>query len=159
MNCGKSDVVHGSLAWFELRVELKSFATADGAAIAPAEDQQVPAGLWEALLTSSSSKNRPSGKLLSSFDNSVVSVATEVAQGILVNKYDLLCPRPGCGSIILKKEVGELVERASEQVTFVLQLFGWDTGLTFSYSFNPLRSLRFHSLHRFLRQNKQLNGG
>ena len=35
--------------------------------------------------------------------------------GILTNKYDLLCPR-GCRSIILKRGAGQLVERSGIQV-------------------------------------------
>ena len=32
------------------------------------------------------------------------------------NKFDLLCPRPGCGSIILKNEVATLVTREGVQI-------------------------------------------
>ena len=35
------------------------------------------------------------------------------AQGLPSNKYDLLCPRLGCGSVILKNGVATLVERES----------------------------------------------
>ncbi|KAF5354037.1 hypothetical protein D9756_007183 [Leucocoprinus leucothites] len=129
-NLGKSDVVHGSLPWYELRAELKSATATAGSASqhsdsstplpvvenspgAPQPDQQIPEGLWEALLRSSSSKNH--GRLLSSFD-SVTSVTIEATPGTPVNKFDLLCPREGCGSVILKEGVGRWVERASEQL-------------------------------------------
>ncbi|KXN85656.1 hypothetical protein AN958_10993 [Leucoagaricus sp. SymC.cos] len=134
-NLGKSEVVHGSLPWYELQVELKDgadSATASknaapsllspvtgGVAEANQGNQQIPAGLWEALSRGSSRSNRPDGMLLSSFDKPMVSVTIEANQGTLVNKYDLLCPRPGCGSVILKEGVGEWVEKASEQVTLI----------------------------------------
>lgn len=35
--------------------------------------------------------------------------------GVLTNKYDLLCPR-GCRSVILKRGVGQLVERSGIEV-------------------------------------------
>ncbi|KAH0828627.1 Mss4-like protein [Lanmaoa asiatica] len=35
----------------------------------------------------------------------------ESEEGVLTNKYDLLCPR-GCRSVILKRGVGKLVERS-----------------------------------------------
>ena len=35
--------------------------------------------------------------------------------GVLTNKYDLLCPR-GCRSVILKRGIGQLVERSGIEV-------------------------------------------
>ncbi|KAJ3576014.1 hypothetical protein NP233_g702 [Leucocoprinus birnbaumii] len=136
INIGKSDVVHGALPWYELRVELRRNLNTWGGSTINALDfptiptvtdekkaisasthieqqEQIPAGVWEALLRSSSSKN--TGRLLSSFD-SVTSVVTEATPGTMVNKFDLLCPRDGCGSVILKEGVGRWVERGSEQI-------------------------------------------
>jgi hypothetical protein len=39
-----------------------------------------------------------------------------------VNKFDLLCPRDGCGSVILKNGVAKLIEAASVQVVFIFRL-------------------------------------
>ncbi|KAF9451558.1 acyl-CoA N-acyltransferase [Macrolepiota fuliginosa MF-IS2] len=134
-NLGKSGVVHGSLPWYELRVDLiKSdpsilgttaptttslVSTIDVAAMPPAQQgsQQIPAGLWEALSRDSSRKNRPTGKPLVSFENGLDDVIASAGEGTSTNKFDLLCLRPGCGSIILKAGVATWVERASEQVS------------------------------------------
>lgn len=124
---GTSEVVYGSSPWYELRAEIPKNMTevlgsTDNAAgstpsspvnSTPKTYQQVPEGVWDALLRSSPSGR--TGRLLSSFD-SIVSVTTQTASGSLMNKFDLLCPREGCGSIILKEGVGKWVERASEQV-------------------------------------------
>ncbi|KAJ3736015.1 Mss4-like protein [Lentinula guzmanii] len=75
---------------------------------------QLPAGLLEAL-QASSSRSRPTPHPLSSFANGISDV-TETIDGETVNKCDLLCPRPGCGSIILKKGVATLEERESLQI-------------------------------------------
>eukprot|EP00918_Siedleckia_nematoides_P041072 GHVU01089138.1.p1 GENE.GHVU01089138.1~~GHVU01089138.1.p1 ORF type:complete len:170 (+),score=8.41 GHVU01089138.1:30-539(+) len=72
---------------------------------------QPSAGLWEALQASSST-SRPSPKLLPSFP---VGIA-DVSDATTANKYDLLCPRSGCGSTILKKGVAKLVQRESLQI-------------------------------------------
>lgn len=127
-NLGKSDVVHGSLPWYEVRVDLKRKTVASSTtspiavtslAAAPSAQQgyeHLPPGLWEALAKSSSSRNKPVGKLLSLFERGSSEVILESMQGESVNKFDLLCPRPGCGSVILKSGVAQWVEKASEQV-------------------------------------------
>lgn len=126
-NMGTSEVVYGSSPWYELRAEIlknmtEVLGSTDNAAgstpsspvnSTPKTYQQVPEGVWDALLRSSPSGR--TGRPLSSFD-SIVSVTTQTASGSLMNKFDLLCPREGCGSIILKEGVGKWVERASEQV-------------------------------------------
>jgi len=125
-NLGTSGVVYGSLPWYELRTELKNMTEASGftdhdagstpfspTASVSQTHQQVPKGVWDALLHKSSSSR--TGRLLSSFD-SIGFVTAKTVAGDMVNKFDLLCPREGCGSIILKEGVGKLVERASEQV-------------------------------------------
>ncbi|KAG8221565.1 Mss4-like protein [Butyriboletus roseoflavus] len=39
----------------------------------------------------------------------------ESEEGVLTNRYDLLCPR-GCRSVILKRGVGKLVERSGIEI-------------------------------------------
>ncbi|KIK59482.1 hypothetical protein GYMLUDRAFT_227051 [Collybiopsis luxurians FD-317 M1] len=75
---------------------------------------QPPAGLWEALQTSSS-RSRPKPKSLESFENGISDVS-ETAGADTSNKYDLLCPREGCASVILKRGVAKLQERQSLQI-------------------------------------------
>ncbi|KAE9394079.1 Mss4-like protein [Gymnopus androsaceus JB14] len=75
---------------------------------------QPPAGLWEAL-QASSSKPRPKSHLLSSFPNAIADVS-DSTDSETTNQYDLLCPREGCGSVILKKGVARLKERESLQI-------------------------------------------
>ncbi|KAJ4483043.1 Mss4-like protein [Lentinula edodes] len=68
-----------------------------------------PVGLWEAL-QGSSSKPRPNPHPLSSFEHGIIDVS-ESADGEKINKYDLLCPRAECGSVILKRGAAALKER------------------------------------------------
>jgi GNAT superfamily N-acetyltransferase len=125
-NLGKSQVVHGSLPWYQLSIDLNntamSVAMPSSSVISQAsvplaeQGQPIPDGLLDALLRSSSSRNRPSGKLLSSFENGLDDVAIGTTTGESLNKFDLLCPRQGCGSVILKKEVAQQLQRTSEAV-------------------------------------------
>ncbi|GBE84288.1 acyl-CoA N-acyltransferase [Sparassis latifolia] len=97
---GRSAVVHGSRPWFEMQTLLTPAP--------PQEPQQViPVGLWEAL-QSSSTRARLRARLLTAFPGGVQDVADASE-----NKFDLLCPREGCGSVILKSGVASLVERES----------------------------------------------
>ena len=108
---GPSTVHHGSKPWFEMKRELQvQPAPSASAAVAP---PSVPAGLWEALQRSATSRNRPVGRALAAFPNGAQDLIVDGGEGMLRNKYDLLCPKEGCGSIILKNGVGALVERAS----------------------------------------------
>lgn len=79
----------------------------------------MPPGLWEALQRESSHAP-PVARLLASFPNAVQDVISisESADSDAndSSKYDLLCPRPGCGSIILKAGAASWVERASVQL-------------------------------------------
>ncbi|KAF8908101.1 Mss4-like protein [Gymnopilus junonius] len=81
-----------------------------------AGQQSMPPGVLEALRRPSNPS--PSSKLISDFPNALSDVLDPNGkrEGVSVNKYDLLCPRSDCGSIILKKGVGEWVERASVQM-------------------------------------------
>ncbi|KAJ7630394.1 Mss4-like protein [Roridomyces roridus] len=69
----------------------------------------IPPGVLEALLPR---QNRPKPTPLASFSGGVQDVTTADSD-VLYNKYDLLCPRPECGSIILLSSVGKLLERPS----------------------------------------------
>lgn len=107
---GASDVVHGSRPWFEMRKVLIHQQEP------PLTMQQPPPGLWEALQSTSSSRNRPTARLLSSFPNGIEDVVETINTEAQTNKFDLLCPRKGCGSVILKQRVATFVERESVQV-------------------------------------------
>ncbi|KAM5537051.1 hypothetical protein V8D89_009197 [Ganoderma adspersum] len=93
------------------------------------QTQSVPPGLWEALQRESS-RARPAARLLASFPNAVHDVTSDGGAGDArppessssanananTNKYDLLCPRGGCSSVILKAGVATAVERESVQL-------------------------------------------
>ncbi|KAI0777647.1 acyl-CoA N-acyltransferase [Trametes elegans] len=127
---GLSPVVHGARPWYELRKVLarpSHAATPPYASVEQAQQgqsasgsQQLPPGLWEALQQQSSTRGRPVARLLTSFPNAVQDVVSDVGQdaagGLPTNKYDLLCPRLGCGSVILKSGVASWVERESVQL-------------------------------------------
>ncbi|GLB41012.1 putative acetyltransferase (GNAT) domain containing protein [Lyophyllum shimeji] len=109
---GKSSVVHGSKPWYEMRKVLGS-STAQPIREELPEPRQIPAGVWDAL--QHSTKARPLGRAHNSFPGGILDLVEPhtAKQGVSVNKFDLLCPRPACGSIILKRGVAEWVERAS----------------------------------------------
>ena len=78
------------------------------------EQPQIP-GVWEALQRPT--RNRPKSRSLAAFGAiQEVCAPDPSGGGNLSNKFDLLCPREECGSIILKKGVAKWVERASMQV-------------------------------------------
>ncbi|RDB26716.1 putative N-acetyltransferase C9.02c [Hypsizygus marmoreus] len=122
---GKSSVIHGDLPWYEMRKILVSDASAavpDTIAIPdtqPEEQQKsqtIPPGLWDALQRPTPS--RPSSRSFSSFSGGIADIIQPHPHrdGVAINKFDLTCPRNGCGSIILKTGIGEWVERASVQM-------------------------------------------
>ncbi|OJA17727.1 hypothetical protein AZE42_04794 [Rhizopogon vesiculosus] len=80
--------------------------------------QSLPPGALEALLRPSNTGNRSAIRKLSDFDQGVLAVSTslDTDQGVSTNKFDLLCPRSGCGSVILKAGVGRWVESASVEL-------------------------------------------
>ncbi|KAJ8594731.1 Mss4-like protein [Rhizopogon salebrosus TDB-379] len=80
--------------------------------------QSLPPGALEALLLPSNTGNRSAIRKLSDFDQGVLAVSTslDTDQGVSTNKFDLLCPRSGCGSIILKAGVGRWVESVSVEL-------------------------------------------
>lgn len=101
---GPSAVVHGSLPWYEMRIIFGS--------------KSPPKGVYEALQRPSN--NNPAPRLLGSFPGGIPDVSS-VEAGVQLNKFDLLCPRSNCGSVILKHGVAKLVEAASVQVRLSLQ--------------------------------------
>lgn len=102
---GKSSVVHGPKAWFEMRIELKAFDHA----ILPSSEGDIPPGVLAAL--TNPSRMRSVGRLLSSFPS-----AQHVVTASRENAFDILCPRMGCGSIILKAGVAKLQRAPSIDV-------------------------------------------
>lgn len=125
---GKSEVKHGFKEWFEMRRQLRkpSESTTLGNEVAmelphsdgPPQQQQL-AGILEALQHGSGNRNKPPPRALAQFDDGgIMDVITPDGQraGVSVNKYDLTCPRPGCGSVILKKGIATWVERSSVQM-------------------------------------------
>lgn len=111
---GQSDVVHGVRPWFEMR---KDIAPVRGTTQTLSGPQEIPAGVLEALQRSRT--DIPQSRLLSDFHHGLSDLLSEDRSlpGAPSNKFDLLCPRADCGSIILKKGVGHWVERASIQVS------------------------------------------
>ena len=88
--------------------------------VSPEQPQVIP-GVWEALQRQT--RNRPKSRSLAAFGviQEVYAVDPN-GGGNLTNKFDLLCPREECGSIILKKGVAQLVERAGVQVSDCVRL-------------------------------------
>ncbi|KAJ6573938.1 Mss4-like protein [Mycena vulgaris] len=74
--------------------------------------EALPPGVFAALLPR---RNRPIPTALASFPGGITDVSTPDANS-LYNKYDLLCPRPECGSIILRTGIAKLLERPSIQM-------------------------------------------
>ena len=81
----------------------------------PSQNQQLPPGILDAL------QHRQiivrSSRLLSDFPNGVADLTNrDGSEGVLINKFDLLCPKADCGSVILKNGVAKWVEHCSIQV-------------------------------------------
>lgn len=101
---GRSKVVHGPAPWYEMRKVL----------VDPTPVQSIPPNIWEALQRATTSRAVPEARLLPSFARGIEEVSESAAgSSVATNKHDLLCPRQGCGSIILKDNVATLVERES----------------------------------------------
>ncbi|KAJ7288559.1 acyl-CoA N-acyltransferase [Mycena rebaudengoi] len=102
---GPSAVAHGSQPWYEMRLILGS----------PPSDssQSIPPGVFEALQRPP--RNRPMVQPLSAFAGGIVDVSVRSPDASM-NKFDLLCPRNGCGSVILKSGVAKLVDAPSVQM-------------------------------------------
>lgn len=112
---GPSSVVHGSRGWFEMRRDLKLPSTT------PESMTQghgsIPSDILEALARSKD--NNRAGRLISDFHHGLSDLLEldDARPGTSVNKYDLVCSRDGCGSLVLKKGVAKWVERASVQAS------------------------------------------
>ncbi|KAG1768882.1 Mss4-like protein, partial [Suillus placidus] len=81
-------------------------------------DQSLPPSVLEALQRPSNAGDRSTIRKLSDFDQGVLAVfaSHDKDLGELTHKFDLLCPRNGCGSVILKAGVGRWVERDSVEL-------------------------------------------
>ena len=124
---GRSTVVHGDKPWFEMRYIIPARAVSQSpSAISAASDLTnftPTADIFAALRQHDSSRRaRPSGELLVGFSSGVgdvVDVHEDASGGAgksSRNKYDVLCPRKDCGSVIIKKGIGRLEVRESVQV-------------------------------------------
>ncbi|KAK7064759.1 hypothetical protein R3P38DRAFT_3165772 [Favolaschia claudopus] len=78
---------------------------------------QIPPGVMDALLRPS--QTRPTSRTLDSFPTGLAELTTSESASSKHNKYDLLCPRPECASLILRTGVASLVEKHSLQVSRV----------------------------------------
>jgi ribosomal protein S18 acetylase RimI-like enzyme len=99
---GKSDFVHGSKPWFQMRHHLPQRPP----------DQDMQLRIMQALMEQQSKPKDPSqlGKrTLLSFPGGV----SQLVDADNRNKFDILCPRPGCTSVILKPSSTTLIERPS----------------------------------------------
>ncbi|KAJ7220498.1 acyl-CoA N-acyltransferase [Mycena pura] len=97
---GPSAVVHGSRPWFEMRLVLGS---------------PVPSPAVYDALQRPSNNNPRQIRSFSSFPGGVADVSSsspssDPKSGPLINKFDLLCPREGCSSLILKSGVAKVIE-------------------------------------------------
>ncbi|KAJ6600811.1 Mss4-like protein [Mycena sp. CBHHK59/15] len=106
---GSSAVVHGSQPWYEMRVILGSSSQPPATQMS---SDSLPPGVFEALQRPS--RHKPVSRPLSSFSG-IADVSSSESNST-VNKFDLLCPRTDCGSIILKSGVAKLIEAVSVQM-------------------------------------------
>ncbi|KAJ7182668.1 acyl-CoA N-acyltransferase [Mycena crocata] len=102
---GPSTVHHGPEPWYEMRLTLGLTPTSSD----PAHIR----GAFDALQRSSDNNLVP--RLLSSIPGGIPEVSSNDTN-VSVNKFDILCPRKGCGSVILKSGVARLREKTSLQM-------------------------------------------
>lgn len=103
---GPSPVLHGSRPWFGMRWD------ATPAPSGPSQQQ-----IFEAL-QNASQKPRPAGKLLSEMNGGIAEASLlDEKFGRKRNAHDLLCPRSGCGSVILRKSTATLEQREAIDVS------------------------------------------
>lgn len=98
---GPSDVVHGSRTWFEMRRNLKFLASNPECR---SEGHASPFNALEVL-----GRKAPGVSDLLQLDDAVPDT--------FVNKYDIVCSRAECGSLVLKKSAAKWVERPSVQAS------------------------------------------
>lgn len=125
---GKSDVVHGSEPWYEMRRDLHSGTDSESS---PSQIQQLPPGILDTLQRRQNIA--PLSRLLSDFPNGIADLLTNTdgREEVLVNKFDLLCPKASCGSVILKNGVAKWVEQPSIQVNSCFPSFDINTNETY----------------------------
>ena len=92
---GKSPVVHGPDPWFEMRLDLEDSLPPHPETLQAVAHGAIPPDVLAAL--TSPTRNRPSARSYSSFSSSQELISSDGE-----NALDILCPRPGCGSIVLK---------------------------------------------------------
>lgn len=118
---GPSTVKHGSRMWFEMRRDLTLPSPLSGKGQVETPEQTIegqaslPFNILEVLRQREDGLS--AGRLISDFHHGLSDLleVDESHPGNPVNRYDLLCPRSQCGSLILKKGVGKWVERESVQ--------------------------------------------
>jgi hypothetical protein len=106
---GESAVAHGSRKWYEMRRSLEGTGAVEvevPTSVPPSISSQTLLDLLRAP------RNRPSARLLSTFANT----GEVLDPNEKSNKYDLLCPREGCGCVILKEGAGTFIEKESTTV-------------------------------------------
>jgi GNAT superfamily N-acetyltransferase len=118
---GPSNVVHGSRPWFEMRRNLKFPSRTDSPKTETPERMiqhvSMPSNILEALRQP---KDKVlAGKLISDFHHGLSDLLEldESRPGTSGNKYNLVCSRAECGSLVLKKGVAKWVERGSVQAS------------------------------------------
>ncbi|KAJ7652001.1 hypothetical protein DFH06DRAFT_1094152 [Mycena polygramma] len=85
---------------------------ANSSSASESEQTSLPPGVFAALIPR---RIRPVPTALAAFPTGITDVSTSDS-GVVYNKFDLLCPRPECGSIILRQGVAKLLERPSIQM-------------------------------------------
>ena len=109
---GLSPVQHGSRPWYEMRKVLSRSASPPAH---PEQLQSLPPGLLEALKPSG---RKMTARSLQDFPGGIQDVSTlHTGTGVLRNKYELVCPRTGCGCTILKSGIGDLDEKTNLEVS------------------------------------------
>lgn len=109
---GKSSVVHGPREWLEMKYDLKRNHLETQSAFA----QAVLTPDLLAALSKAPSQSPLAVQKLVSFASIQDVVTNNSESGSQLNKFKLVCPREGCGSLILLKDVAKLVEAASVQI-------------------------------------------
>lgn len=104
---GKSTVVHGPREWFEMKLDILH------------TEKQLPTEMQPAAWAALSQPSSPPGSQalrFTAFASIQNLVSDDLRKGSQTNTYKLVCPREGCGSLLLLKGVARLVEASSVQV-------------------------------------------
>ena len=108
---GPSSVVHGPDPWFEMSIDLDNSNPPHPETLQRAVHGSIPSDVLVAL--TSSNRKPPTSRAYSSFNSSEALLSTEGE-----NAFDILCPRSGCGSIILKAGVAKFRKGPTFNVSF-----------------------------------------